>query len=181
MRKFNFNLKKNLVVSLLIVLAISLGLGLAFHINKAPKNKDKQVLSEVKKKDEVKVDEIKTDNEQKIKVPVINNSNGTEKSSQSNGESNNTGNEKTQIVPKKPEPPKEKPKTTDDTKNKKKVPTYPEKEVKPQKETTPKGGEKNSKGQVYFPGFGWVDDSGANKGENVTSDGDIDKQVGTMD
>ncbi|PWL55834.1 MAG: hypothetical protein DBY38_00650 [Clostridium cadaveris] len=172
MKKLNFNVKKNLTVTLLVVLAIALGAGLISYVNKTPKNKEDKVLSDINK-----VDEIKTENEEKAKVPVINAADSTEKSSQNNVVSSNT-----ETVPKKPEPPKEKPKTTDDITNKNKVPTYPEKAVKPQKESSPKGGEKNNKGQVYVPGFGWVnDEGGGGQGTNVTSDGDINKQVGTMD
>ncbi|WP_041272694.1 DUF6550 family protein [Desulfitobacterium hafniense] len=47
--------------------------------------------------------------------------------------------------------------------------------------TEPKGGETNNKGQVWVPGFGWVDDSGPNQGTVVDGEGDIDKQVGTME
>lgn len=177
MKKLNFNVKKNLTVTLLVVLAIALGAGLISYVNKTPKNKEDKVLSDINKVDEVKVDEIKTQNEEKAKVPVINAADSTEKSSQNNVVSSNT-----ETAPKKPEPPKEKPKTTDDITNKNKVPTYPEKAVKPQKESSPKGGEKNNKGQVYVPGFGWVnDEGGGGQGTNVTSDGDINKQVGTMD
>lgn len=172
MKKLNFNVKKNLTVTLLVVLAIALGAGLISYVNKTPKNKEDKVLSDINK-----VDEIKTQNEEKAKVPVINAADSTEKSSQNNVVSSNT-----ETAPKKPEPPKEKPKTTDDITNKNKVPTYPEKAVKPQKESSPKGGEKNNKGQVYVPGFGWVnDEGGGGQGTNVTSDGDINKQVGTMD
>jgi hypothetical protein len=42
-------------------------------------------------------------------------------------------------------------------------------------------GNVNSKGQMNFPGFGEVEDSGSNKGQNVSSNGDINKQIGTMD
>lgn len=41
-------------------------------------------------------------------------------------------------------------------------------------------GEAPKEGQVYVPGFGWVDPSGST-GEYVDSDGDINKQVGSMD
>ena len=43
----------------------------------------------------------------------------------------------------------------------------------------PKGGEKKD-GQVYLPGFGWVTETGGS-GTTADGDGDIDKQVGTMD
>lgn len=41
-------------------------------------------------------------------------------------------------------------------------------------------GDAPKEGQVYVPGFGWVDPSGST-GEYVDSDGDINKQVGSMD
>lgn len=44
----------------------------------------------------------------------------------------------------------------------------------------PQAGDKNEKGQVWFPGFGWVDDDGANTENIGDSDGDLDKQVGIM-
>ena len=49
--------------------------------------------------------------------------------------------------------------------------------------STPKSGDKNSKGQVYVPGFGWVDDEGANSGSQVGSGSDdlTGNKVGNMD
>ena len=45
----------------------------------------------------------------------------------------------------------------------------------------PQGGEKKD-GKVYFPGFGWIEDhGGGGEGKVVDGDGDINKQVGTMD
>lgn len=43
----------------------------------------------------------------------------------------------------------------------------------------PKGGERKD-GKVYLPGFGWVTETGGS-GTKVDGDGDINKQVGTMD
>jgi len=50
----------------------------------------------------------------------------------------------------------------------------------PPKQTEPQGGDTNDKGQVWFPGFGWVTPGGPNQGEKTGSDGDINKQVGDM-
>jgi hypothetical protein len=49
--------------------------------------------------------------------------------------------------------------------------------------TTPKSGDKNSKGQVWVPGFGWVDDEGTNSGSKVGSETDelTGNKVGSMD
>lgn len=49
------------------------------------------------------------------------------------------------------------------------------------KEDAPQGGETNNKGQTYVPGFGWIEDSGPNVESKSDSDGDWDKQIGTMD
>ena len=38
------------------------------------------------------------------------------------------------------------------------------------KPSTPKAGDKNSKGQVYFPGFGWVNDEGGGTSGTTASD-----------
>ncbi len=49
------------------------------------------------------------------------------------------------------------------------------------KDTTPKGGDKNSSGQVYLPGFGWVTPSGS-EGHSVGNQGDAlsGEKVGIM-
>lgn len=88
-----------------------------------------------------------------------------------------------QTEPTKPEAPAESPAPQDDT-----VVTNPEKppEYKPEDtvKTTPEepaGGEKKD-GKIYVPGFGWIEDHGGGTQQNeVTSDGDINKQVGSMD
>lgn len=41
-------------------------------------------------------------------------------------------------------------------------------------------GDTNRNGQMWFPGFGWVDDQGENKTIDGHSDGDINKPVGIM-
>ena len=49
--------------------------------------------------------------------------------------------------------------------------------------STPKAGDKNDKGQIWFPGFGWVEDEGANTGTQVGNEGDelTGNKVGSMD
>lgn len=63
--------------------------------------------------------------------------------------------------------------------------TVPETTIAPTEESTAVQatepvGEAPKEGQVYVPGFGWVDDTGS-YGETAHSDGDINKQVGSMD
>lgn len=87
-----------------------------------------------------------------------------------------------QAEPIKPEPPAETPAPQDDTavSNPEKTPEYkPEDTVK----TTPKGPEGGEKkdGKIFVPGFGWIEDhGGGNAVSDVTSDGDINNQVGSM-
>ncbi|MDD3230329.1 MAG: hypothetical protein PHE09_14090 [Oscillospiraceae bacterium] len=55
-----------------------------------------------------------------------------------------------------------------------------EKPVTPPKtDNQPQGGDKKD-GQIYVPGFGWIDDIGEGQGTVVDGDGDINKQVGIM-
>ena len=49
-----------------------------------------------------------------------------------------------------------------------------------QKPEEPAGGSTNGNGQVYVPGFGYVDPPGAPQGESAGSTGDWDKQIGDM-
>lgn len=46
--------------------------------------------------------------------------------------------------------------------------------------TTPKAGDKNSKGQVWVPGFGWVDDSGDNVGTSADDMYENGNKIGNM-
>lgn len=49
----------------------------------------------------------------------------------------------------------------------------------PKGDNQPQGGEKKN-GQIYVPGFGWIDDIGEGQGTVVDGEGDINKQVGIM-
>ena len=75
-------------------------------------------------------------------------------------------------------------KTPDGQKVDKVTPVEHDKVTKPENPLSPeipKSGDKNEKGQMWVPGFGWVDDSGPNEGITVDGEGDINKQVGNMD
>ena len=71
-------------------------------------------------------------------------------------------------------------------------PTTPPQEHKPTENTAPNNkpsektspdnpvpGQKNAKGEVYDPVFGWIMPSGT-AGETVDNSGDVDKQIGSM-
>ncbi|OCN02852.1 hypothetical protein A7X67_12295 [Clostridium sp. W14A] len=80
--------------------------------------------------------------------------------------------------PVKPSEPASQPKQQKKTKGSSKTPS---KSSGPA-EKKPQGGAKNSKGQTWFPGFGWVDDGGENTGTTVGSSGDelTGHKVGSM-
>ena len=46
--------------------------------------------------------------------------------------------------------------------------------------STPKAGDKNEKGQMWFPGFGWVDDGGANEGTKADDMYENGNKIGNM-
>ena len=76
-------------------------------------------------------------------------------------------------------------KTPDGQKVDKVTPVEHDKVTKPESSTsssTPKAGDKNEKGQVWFPGFGWVDDEGGGasgtKAEDMYENGN---KIGVMD
>lgn len=74
-----------------------------------------------------------------------------------------------------------KPEPQGEATDKDKKPVYNEKDTKP-KQSQPKNGDKNSEGQIYVEGFGWIkDEGGGGKGTEVDSDGDVNKQIGSMD
>jgi hypothetical protein len=51
----------------------------------------------------------------------------------------------------------------------------------PKSDGQPHGGDTKD-GKIYVPGFGWINDQGGGgQGTVGKSDGDINKQVGTMD
>lgn len=50
----------------------------------------------------------------------------------------------------------------------------------PPEEDLPKGGEVSPEGAVYVPGFGYVESSGSNEQGISSTDGDWNRQIGTM-
>lgn len=50
----------------------------------------------------------------------------------------------------------------------------------PKSNDEPQGGDTNN-GKIYVPGFGWIEDIGEGQGTAVDGEGDINKQIGTMD
>ena len=138
---------------------------------------------------DVTVDPNAPDNAEKEKDVVIQMPDTT-KSSESDNGAVDTGTEQTiQGDVTKPEYTEEKLKNPDQKPNgepvteKDKVQDHDKVETPvapPKTDNQPQGGDVNSKGETYLPGFGWIQNSGENQGIVGESDGDINKQVGTM-
>ena len=77
--------------------------------------------------------------------------------------------------------PTDKPVPIGDTTNKDEVPSYPEEVpvTAPEVQAPADNSESSLPGQVYDPVFGWID-TGNTTYDVVDSDGDINKQIGTM-
>lgn len=87
-----------------------------------------------------------------------------------------------QAEPTKPTPPVDPPTPieTPAVSKPEKTPEYKPEDTVKTKPKEPEGGEKKD-GKIYVPGFGWIEDQGGgNSVDEVTSDGDINKQVGNM-
>lgn len=88
-------------------------------------------------------------------------------------------------IPKKPTEKPKPPKATGSYTKPDSHPTYNEQDTvkEPAKETPPPVNESSetANGKIYVEGFGYIEIGGPNQGKIVDSDGDINKQVGSMD
>lgn len=186
MKKLSLKTKKNILISAYLVVGLVAAGSIISLITNTQNIKDVPALANKSENVTVTEDESKKEEPKPVVVPETDKKEDVE----------NTNNipvpkvtqtevSKSQVVIQKekapkPAPPKEKPKTTDSLTDKSKVPSYPASETKPQAQT-PSAGDKNSNGQVYVPGFGWVkDEGGGGQGTTIDSNGDINKQVGNM-
>lgn len=187
MKKLNSKMQRNIIVAGLLIATIAVGGLLITNFKDKEIKKESEVSVTINPTPEVKVEEAEKTAVEVPKIEEKQNTTVTEKEPDTK-KAVNTETTKTETTkkstdtPKKPEPPKDTPKTKDDLTDKSKVPTYEDKEIKPQTQTeTPKSGDKNSEGEVFVPGFGYVkDEGGGGQGTKVDSDGDIEKQVGNM-
>lgn len=178
--------KKNLTIAGLGVVCVVLVIVISSQFKpEAPKEVSVQPTSTVS--DEVNPADVIPSPSTEVNVPPINPS---EASASPAGAGDSTGTEQSiqAEVIKPTEPPQEvltdPSKTPDGEKVDKVTPVEHDKVTKPESTPsagTPKAGDKNEKGQMWVPGFGWVDDSGPNEGTTVDGEGDINKQVGNMD
>ena len=185
--KKEYDKKKKLVIFILAAVAVCLAGGLCFYLIRigTPKEPEKEPVKQTTEQMEVTVPEIdmtkETEALEETKSEAAESSGqGTEQpeSSESETVDIHTGSEqggddsgKSQIK-EDAQPPAEKPEQP---------PQYEPEVTKPeQKPEEPAGGSTNDSGQVFVPGYGYVDQPGAPQGESAGSEGDWNKQIGDM-
>lgn len=188
MEKLTLKMKKGFIIAGLSGLCVLLVVGI-FAVLGDGTDKTKLPDTSQEANNPVSVGEIQND---KVNEPIVTVQEVAQKETQDTNTLKPNDIQLTEI-PVKPQPP-EKPETAVDTDkphdipkdtsltNPDKKPTVTVKPVEPTKpkEVKPTGGETNSKGEVYVPGFGWVKNSGSNEEIKSQSDGDWNKQIGDM-
>lgn len=176
--KKEYDKKKKLVILVLVAVAVCLAGGLCFYLIKigTPKQPEKKPAQQVTDQPEVTVPEIdinkgtatleETETEEtgssgrQIKQPERNETETVARHIGSEQGGNDSEKPKTE---KEAQPPAEKPevKDTDDAEKPEQPPEYEPEVTEPeQKPEEPAGGSTNESGQVYVPGFGYVDQPG---------------------
>lgn len=196
--KKEYDKKKKLVIFILTAVAVCLAGGLCFYLVKigTPKEPEKESVQQVTEQMEVTVPEIDITKESEALEETK--SEAAESSGQETEQPESSESETVDIhagseqggddsekshTKENAQPPAEKPevKDTDAAENPEQPPQYdPEVKEPEQKPEEPAGGSTNDGGQVYVPGFGYVDQPGAPQGEFAGSDGDWNKQIGDM-
>ena len=196
--KKEYDKKKKLVIFILAAVAVCLAGGLCFYLIRigTPKEPEKEPVKQTTEQMEVTVPEIdmtkETEALEETKSEAAERSGqGTEKPESREAatvdihtrrEQGGGAGGKSQIK-EDAQPPAEKPevKDTDAAENPEQPPQYEPEVTKPeQKPEEPAGGSTNDSGQVFVPGYGYVDQPGAPQGESAGSEGDWNKQIGDM-
>jgi len=184
MKNINEKVKKWLIISSGLVLSAVLLVAIMSQF-KAPPINDLDLPDQNSNTQKVAVESPDiTEKEDNIKVPPIeieketNNANGVDKGTEQTIQPDPVKPEYTDEQLKNPEQKPNGEKVTEQDKpvehNKVEKPSTPSKS-----DNQPQGGEKKN-GQIYVPGFGWIDDIGEGQGTVVDGEGDINKQVGIM-
>lgn len=200
--KKEYEKKKELVIFILAAVAVCLAGGLCFYLVKIgkPAGGDKETMQESTGQIEVTVPEIdvpetkETPGETESFEKMETGENGTDgeepqeseepeaAGSLTDEEQSGGGSEEPQTR-EDAQAPSEKPEVIDGdaVENPERPPQYEPAFTDPeQKPEDPAGGNTNESGQIYVPGFGYVDPPGAAQGESAGSNGDWDKPIGDM-
>ena len=175
--KKEYDKKKKLVIFILTAVAVCLAGGLCFYLVKigTPKEPEKEPVKQTTEQMEVTVPEIDITKEPEALEETK--SEAAESSGQETEQPESSESETVDIHTGSEQEVKD----TDATENPEQPPQYEPEVTEPeQKPEEPAGGSTNDSGQVFVPGYGYVDQPGAPQGESAGSDGDWNKQIGDM-
>ncbi|MGN0304948.1 MAG: DUF6550 family protein [Lachnospiraceae bacterium] len=185
--KNEYEKKKKLVIMTLSLVALCLAGGLGFYLyqKNLPSTPEKEFAEEKPVQTEVAVPEISLSDKEK-EVPETETvthdemTESLETQTSADEEGADAGKPQTEKEAKAPE---EKPKLSDTEveENPAKPPQYAPEVVEPkEKPEEPTGGSTNENGQIYVPGFGYMDSPGPPRSLPAESAGDWNKQIGDM-
>lgn len=184
--KNEYEKKKKLVIVTLALVALCLAGGLGFYLyqKNLPSTPKKEFVEEEPVQTEVAVPEISLSDEEK-EVPEAETAIHEEMTetleiqTSADEEGADAGKPQTEEEAKAPE---EKPEIFDTgEENPVEPPQYAPEVTEPkEKPEEPTGGSTNEEGQLYVPGFGYMDAPAAPVSEDAGSTGDWDKQIGDM-
>ena len=163
--KKDYNKTKKLVIMGLAVVAVCLFVGVCIYLSKMGKPEPV----------EAEPTETVTETTEQIHDTEMQSEPETEADTITPGQDNTSKSEA--------EAPVEKPEVSNEEAltNPEQEPQYEAEVTQPQTQPEqPQGGSTNEAGQVYVPGFGYIDDPGQAQGGVADSDGDWDKQIGDM-
>lgn len=182
--KKEYDKKKRTIVIVLAVCAVCLAVGLCLSNMGRTETPERDVLEAWTKETQVTVPEIEIPAKEPSVEPENKEPEETEPPAET-GEidvaQEDTG-DSAETTPE-PESTMEPPEVTDKEvlTDHSKVPQYEPEVTQPeQKPEEPAGGSTNSAGQIYVPGFGYIDSPGEPQGSQADSNGDWNKQIGDM-
>lgn len=196
--KKEYDKKKKLVIFILAAVAVCLAGGLCFYLIRigTPKEPEKEPVKQTTEQMEVTVPEIdmtkETEALEETKSEAAESSGqGTEQPESSESETvdihtgseqggDDSGKSQTRRMPS-PRRRNRRSRIRMQPRIRSSRPQYEPEVTKPeQKPEEPAGGSTNDSGQVFVPGYGYVDQPGAPQGESAGSEGDWNKQIGDM-
>lgn len=182
--KKDYNKTKKLVIMGLAVVAVCLFVGVCIYLSKMgkPEPVEAEPTETVTETTEISVPEIVVP-EATEEQPVTEQIHDTEMQSEPETEADTITPGQDNTSKSEAEAPVEKLEVSNEEAltNPEQEPQYEAEVTQPQTQPEqPQGGSTNEAGQVYVPGFGYIDDPGQAQGGVADSDGDWDKQIGDM-
>lgn len=187
----NDKTKRTLLIAVGILLCVALTVGIAARFGSDPQTDDPGISSSdpVSKDPIVDIDDADKEDESTVNVDITPPASG-EDEKKPGQDADSDGQEQTiqgdPVKPEPPEPPKPVPEDHDaddipeEERNTEAPPTYPPEDTTVTPPSEPNPGSKNEAGQVYVPGFGYVDVGDGNDGGTLDDMYENGNKIGIM-